>query len=46
MITGGITGLLSGKKPAMRAFRQLAIGLGAALVTYLLGVVFGAFVGA
>ena len=46
LITGGITGLLSGKKPAMRAFRQLAIGLGAALVTYLLGVAFGAFVGA
>lgn len=45
LITGGITGLLSGKKPAMRAFRQLAIGLGAALVTYALGVAFGAVIG-
>ncbi|MGD7002860.1 VIT1/CCC1 transporter family protein [Corynebacterium halotolerans] len=42
MATGGITGLLSGKPPAYRAFRQLLIGLGAAGVTYLLGMVFGA----
>lgn len=46
LITGGITGLLSGKKPALRAFRQLAIGLGAALVTYALGALFGSVVGA
>lgn len=46
LITGGITGLLSGKKPALRAFRQLVIGLGAALVTYLLGALFGSVVGA
>lgn len=45
LITGGITGLLSGKKPALRAFRQLAIGLGAALVTYLLGALFGTVIG-
>lgn len=45
LITGGITGLLSGKKPAARAFRQLAIGLGAAVVTYALGVLFGTIIG-
>lgn len=45
LITGGITGLLSGKKPAVRAFRQLAIGLGAAGVTYVLGVLFGTVIG-
>lgn len=45
LITGGITGLLSGKKPAFRAFRQLGIGLGAALVTYVLGVLFGTIIG-
>lgn len=41
MITGGITGLLSGKPPGVRALRQLGIGLGAAGITYLLGMVFG-----
>lgn len=41
MITGGITGLLSGKKPGKRALRQLLIGLGAAGVTYALGALFG-----
>ena len=44
LITGGITGLLSGKAPAPRAFRQLAIGLGAAATTYLLGIGFGALI--
>lgn len=45
LITGGITGLLSGKAPAPRAFRQLAIGLGAAGTTYVLGLGFGALIG-
>lgn len=42
MCTGGVTGLLSGKPPAYRAVRQLLIGLGAAGITYVLGMVFGA----
>ena len=37
LLTGGIVGLLSGASPAKRAFRQLAIGAGAAAVTYGLG---------
>src|SRR5699024_1008456 len=37
LITGGIVGLLSGASPFKRALRQLGIGLGAAGVTYLLG---------
>lgn len=41
MATGAITGLLSGKPPLVRALRQLAIGYGAASVTYLLGTMFG-----
>lgn len=41
MVTGGITGLISGKPPLTRALRQLAIGLGAALITYLLGMLLG-----
>lgn len=45
LITGGITGLLSGKPPAARALRQLLIGLGAAGVTYVLGLLFGALLG-
>src|SRR5699024_9636029 len=40
MVTGGITGLISGKPPLFRALRQLAIGLGAAGITYLLGLLF------
>lgn len=40
MTTGGITGLISGKPPLLRALRQLAIGLGAAGITYLLGLLF------
>ncbi|WP_125775519.1 VIT1/CCC1 transporter family protein [Antribacter gilvus] len=42
--TGAVVGLLSGTSPLTRALRQLAIGLGAALVTYLLGLAFGATV--
>ena len=45
LITGAVTGILSGKPPAWRALRQLLIGLGAAGITYLLGLVFGGVVG-
>ncbi|MDN5754443.1 MAG: VIT1/CCC1 transporter family protein [Arthrobacter sp.] len=45
MLTGGIVGLLSGASPAKRGFRQLAIGLGAAGVTYVLGLLFGGNIG-
>ncbi|MEL7977580.1 VIT1/CCC1 transporter family protein [Isoptericola sp. F-RaC21] len=41
LVTGAITGLLSGTSPWTRALRQLAIGLGAAAVTYALGLLFG-----
>ncbi|BAU96609.1 membrane protein [Corynebacterium suranareeae] len=41
MATGATTGLLSGKPPGIRAIRQLSIGYGAALVTYVLGLLFG-----
>ncbi|WP_349902334.1 VIT1/CCC1 transporter family protein [Parafrigoribacterium humi] len=40
--TGAVVGLLSGAPPLRRALRQLAIGYGAAVVTYLLGLAFGA----
>lgn len=40
--TGSIVGLLSGASPLKRALRQLLIGFGAAAVTYLLGLLFGA----
>jgi VIT1/CCC1 family predicted Fe2+/Mn2+ transporter len=43
--TGAVVGLLSGGPPLRRALRQLAIGLGAATVTYLLGLAFGALAG-
>jgi vacuolar iron transporter family protein len=39
--SGAIVGVLSGASPAKRALRQLAIGYGAAVVTYLLGLLFG-----
>ncbi len=41
LITGAVTGLLSGTSPLTRALRQLAIGVGAAAVTYALGLAFG-----
>lgn len=44
-VTGALVGLLSGASPVPRALRQLAIGLGAAGVTYLLGLLFGVDVG-
>ena len=45
LATGGVVGLLSGTSPLTRGLRQLGIGLGAAAVTYLLGLVFGTVVG-
>ena len=45
LVTGGIVGLLSGTSPLTRGLRQLAIGLGAAAVTYVLGLAFGTVVG-
>lgn len=42
LATGAVVGLLSGASAWNRALRQLAIGLGAATVTYLLGLAFGA----
>lgn len=41
LITGGFVGLISGSSPVSRGFRQLFIGLGAAAVTYVLGLLFG-----
>jgi VIT1/CCC1 family predicted Fe2+/Mn2+ transporter len=45
LATGAVVGLLSGGPPLARAVRQLAIGLGAAAVTYLLGLAFGTTIG-
>ncbi|MBA2550650.1 MAG: VIT1/CCC1 transporter family protein [Nocardioidaceae bacterium] len=45
MFTGAVVGLMSGGPPLVRAARQLAIGLGAAGITYLLGLLFGATLG-
>lgn len=42
MATGAVVGLISGGPPVRRALRQLAIGLGAAAVTYGLGSAFNA----
>ncbi len=41
LATGASVGLLSGGPPLRRALRQLAIGYGAAAITYLLGLAFG-----
>ncbi|GAA2917289.1 VIT1/CCC1 family predicted Fe2+/Mn2+ transporter [Microbacterium keratanolyticum] len=41
LTTGAAVGILSGGPPLQRALRQLAIGLGAALITYGLGLIFG-----
>ncbi|RRD42557.1 VIT1/CCC1 transporter family protein [Buchananella hordeovulneris] len=40
--TGAVVGLLSGASPLKRALRQLAIGYGAAAITYGVGLAFGA----
>jgi vacuolar iron transporter family protein len=45
LATGAAVGLLSGTSPLTRGLRQLAIGLGAAAITYLLGLLFGTAVG-
>ncbi|WP_438856007.1 VIT1/CCC1 transporter family protein [Agromyces sp. M3QZ16-3] len=45
LLTGATVGLLSGASPLKRALRQLAIGLGAAAVTYALGLAFGTTIG-
>jgi VIT1/CCC1 family predicted Fe2+/Mn2+ transporter len=45
LTTGVVVGLLSGGAPLRRALRQLLIGYGAAAVTYLLGLLFGAGMG-
>jgi VIT1/CCC1 family predicted Fe2+/Mn2+ transporter len=42
LVTGVIVGLLSGGPPWRRALRQLLIGYGAAAITYLVGLLFGA----
>lgn len=42
LLTGTVVGLISGGPPLSRALRQLAIGAGAAAVTYGLGAAFGA----
>lgn len=41
LLTGGLVGVMSGKVPWTTAVRQLAIGYGAAGVTYLLGTLLG-----
>ncbi|WP_194422395.1 VIT1/CCC1 transporter family protein [Microbacterium abyssi] len=41
LATGAAVGILSGGPPLRRALRQLAIGFGAAAITYALGLVFG-----
>lgn len=45
LATGAVVGLLSGGPPLARAVRQLTIGIGAAAVTYLLGLAFGTTLG-
>jgi VIT1/CCC1 family predicted Fe2+/Mn2+ transporter len=45
MATGATVGVLSGGPPLRRALRQLAIGAGAAAITYGLGSLFGAVLG-
>lgn len=41
LATGTVVGLLTGGRPFVCAFRQLSIGIGAAVVTYMLGLAFG-----
>ncbi|MDN6793693.1 MAG: VIT1/CCC1 family protein [Propionibacterium sp.] len=45
LATGGVVGVLSGQAPWPRALRQMAIGYGAAGITYLLGLLFGTTLG-
>lgn len=45
LLTGATVGVLSGGPPLRRALRQLAVGAGAAAVTFGLGLAFGATLG-
>jgi VIT1/CCC1 family predicted Fe2+/Mn2+ transporter len=45
VLTGAVVGMLSGGPPLRRGLRQLAVGAGAASVTYALGSAFGAALG-
>ncbi len=45
LVTGAVVGILSGGPPLSRALRQLAIGLGAAAVTYIVGALVGTALG-
>lgn len=45
LFTGAVVGVLSGGPPLSRALRQLAIGLGAAAITYAVGSLAGATLG-
>jgi VIT1/CCC1 family predicted Fe2+/Mn2+ transporter len=45
LATGAVVGLLSGGPPLRQALRQLLIGYGAAVITYLLGFLFGTGLG-
>ena len=45
LLTGATVGVLSGGPPMRRGLRQLAIGAGAAAVTYLLGMLVGGVLG-
>ncbi len=45
LVTGAIVGVLSGGPPLVRALRQLAIGFGAAGITYTVGSIAGATLG-
>jgi VIT1/CCC1 family predicted Fe2+/Mn2+ transporter len=45
LATGASVGILSGASPIRRALRQLAIGYGAAAVTYAIGALFGVSLG-
>ena len=42
LLVGAVVGVISGGPPLRRALRQLAIGVGAAAVTYGLGTALGA----
>ncbi|GAA1845137.1 VIT1/CCC1 family protein [Microbacterium koreense] len=45
LATGAAVGVLSGGPPLRRALRQLAIGFGAAAITYVVGLAFGVTLG-
>lgn len=45
VLTGATVGVLSGAPPLVRGLRQLTIGVGAAVTTFVLGLIFGSTVG-